>query len=230
MEFNTFLGLVYLFILGSLVGWFIELIFRNTIHKSEKLINPGFLNGPYLPLYGTGTIILYAISDLNINIFLRAVLIIILMTLIELVTGLFFEKYYNVRLWDYSKEKWNYKGLICPLFSFFWGCLGMGFYLFIYPILHSKILIILYSTQASFVLGMLCSVIILDIIFSLNLVNKLKKEVQEIEEKLIINYNLLKREILKKEHTINKPNFLLHFKGISIKEEIKKYIAIHKKG
>ena len=43
-----------IFILGGTLGYFIELVFRRIVHK--KWINPGFLTGPCLPLYGVGTV------------------------------------------------------------------------------------------------------------------------------------------------------------------------------
>ncbi len=47
---------VYLFALFSLAGWIIETWFRSASEK--KLVNPGFLTGPYLPLYGTSVVAL----------------------------------------------------------------------------------------------------------------------------------------------------------------------------
>lgn len=52
MEF--FLTLTFLFAVGALCGWVIELFFRRL--NSKKWINPGFLHGPYLPLYGFGLV------------------------------------------------------------------------------------------------------------------------------------------------------------------------------
>ena len=52
-----------LFIIGGSAGWLIELIFRRMVHG--KWINPGFLCGPCLPLYGVGTLLLFAICSLG---------------------------------------------------------------------------------------------------------------------------------------------------------------------
>ena len=48
---NIFLILTFLFFIGSIGGWILELFFRK-IASRGKWINPGFLVGPYLPLYG----------------------------------------------------------------------------------------------------------------------------------------------------------------------------------
>ena len=61
-----FLSYIYLFMIGSMIGYLIEVLFRR-FFSMKKWINPGFLKGPYLPLYGFGTCILYTISDLGIR-------------------------------------------------------------------------------------------------------------------------------------------------------------------
>ena len=65
---NILLILAYLFFIGSVIGWGIELLFRRYISSANperKWINPGFCTGPYLPLYGTGLCILYLIASLE---------------------------------------------------------------------------------------------------------------------------------------------------------------------
>lgn len=49
---NNFLILAFLFFIGCTAGWVLELFYRRfaPTNKSHKWINPGFLNGPYLPL------------------------------------------------------------------------------------------------------------------------------------------------------------------------------------
>ena len=54
-----FFILAFLFMFGSVAGWVLELFFRR-IFSMKKWINPGFLNGPYLPMYGFGTVIVNA--------------------------------------------------------------------------------------------------------------------------------------------------------------------------
>lgn len=53
---SNILILAFLFFAGCLIGWGIEVIFRRfePNNKARKWINPGFLIGPYLPLYGFG--------------------------------------------------------------------------------------------------------------------------------------------------------------------------------
>ena len=100
-----------LFVIGSLVGWVIELFFRRFVSQ-KKWMNPGFLTGPYLPIYGSGVVVLYAISNMPLGISIKAwdiivriVIIGVGMTLIEFIAGLIFIKGLKVKLWDYSDGK-----------------------------------------------------------------------------------------------------------------------------
>ena len=60
---QTLLRLSIIYIFGGTVGWISEFFFRRAVHK--KWINPGFLVGTNLPLYGTGITLLYAICSID---------------------------------------------------------------------------------------------------------------------------------------------------------------------
>lgn len=64
---NKFLILAFLFAAGCLLGWCIEVLFRrfSPQNKTRQWINPGFLTGPYLPLYGFGLCALYLLATLE---------------------------------------------------------------------------------------------------------------------------------------------------------------------
>ena len=58
---NAFLTLAFLFFIGSVLGWVLELFYRTFISTSNPehhWINPGFCTGPYLPIYGSGLCVL----------------------------------------------------------------------------------------------------------------------------------------------------------------------------
>ena len=62
------LALSFLFFMGSVAGWVIELVFRrffSSANPERKWINPGFCTGPYVPLYGLGLAALYLIVSLE---------------------------------------------------------------------------------------------------------------------------------------------------------------------
>ena len=55
------------------------------------------------------------------------------MTAIEYIAGIIFIKHMKIKLWDYSNEKFNLQGIICPLYSFFWALLGALYYFAVHP-------------------------------------------------------------------------------------------------
>ena len=132
---NIFINLCYIFMFGSVVGYIIEVFYRR-MFSAKRWINPGFLKGPYLPLYGFGLLILYSLSCVKFNFkntiledILKCVIMGLLATLIEYIAGIIFIKGYKVKLWDYSNMKGNIEGVICPLFTFFWLVLSFAYYL-----------------------------------------------------------------------------------------------------
>lgn len=65
---NLFLTLAFLFFIGAITGWVIEVLFRrflSSANPERKWINPGFCTGPYLPLYGVGLCMLYLIASMG---------------------------------------------------------------------------------------------------------------------------------------------------------------------
>ncbi len=48
-------------------------------------------------------------------------------TLVELIFGIIFNIIFGMGVWDYSRERFNLLGHICPLFSLFWALLSLAF-------------------------------------------------------------------------------------------------------
>ena len=82
---------LFIFSLFSIVGWFIEVSYRS--YHNKKFINPGFLTGCAIPLYGFGAVIINLLCTLitNANNSHKYILIfivsILLLTLLEFLTG-----------------------------------------------------------------------------------------------------------------------------------------------
>ena len=212
---SIFLTLAYLFFVGSVLGWGVELAFRNLKRKQETWINPGFCTGPYLPIYGFGLCVLYLLASLEQYSFIahpvwnKAVLFAAMavgMTLIEYIAGIFCLKYLKVRLWDYSNLRGNIQGIICPLFSFFWAILGAVYYFFIHPHILDGLNWLSQNLAFSFFIGLFFGIFIIDVSHSANLIVKLKTFAEENE--VIVKYEALKEHIHKK-HQKNKRKY--HF-------------------
>ena len=182
-----FAGLVFIFFTGCILGWTDELFFRRFAHK--KWINPGFLAGPCLPLYGTGLTALFLMCSVDYSFIAspawRAVFVIfiltVLMTLVEYITGLIFTKFMHVKLWDYSDRRGNIQGIICPLFTFFWCVICAVYYLFV----HSALTVAFEYMGAHpawwFLFGAMAGVFIVDVFYSFGVVAKIRKFAKERE-------------------------------------------------
>lgn len=177
-----------LFVIGSLFGWVLELFFRRFVSQ-KKWMNPGFLMGPYLPIYGFGVVVLYGVSNINlgitnqiVDIIVRILIIGLGMTLIEFIGGLIFIKGLKIKLWDYSNCKGNIMGIICPLYSFMWLLVGSLYYFLINPFLVLGISWISENLIYTFFIGIVIGMIIVDFAYSVHLATKLKefKELQEL--------------------------------------------------
>jgi len=124
---------LFIFAVFSIIGWILEFLYSALICK--KIINPGFMNGCVVPLYGMGAIILSIIclfiTKININnkVLLVFISSFILLTFLEYICAFILYKCFNKRIWDYTKSKINYKGFVCLEFSIIWGILGVIYYL-----------------------------------------------------------------------------------------------------
>lgn len=170
-----------LFVIGSVIGYILEVLYRR-IFSRKKWMNPGLLFGPYLPIYGIGTLMLYGISNINfmidnyiINIILKILLIGISMTLIEFIFGIISLKLLKIRLWDYSKHKGNVLGVICPLYSFYWLVIGCLYYFVFNPVLVDAINFVSDDPIYSYFIGVVIGMLIVDFAYSIHLLTKLIK-------------------------------------------------------
>lgn len=201
-----------LFVIGSLGGWVIELFFRRFVSQ-KKWMNPGFLTGPYLPIYGFGVLVLYAVSNIPLGIdghiwdvIIRIIIIGVGMSLIEFLAGLIFIKGLGVKLWDYSNRKGNIMAIICPSFSLIWLIVGSLYYFFLNPVLVYSITWIAENLIYTYFIGAVIGAMIVDFAYSIHLATKLK---------VFNEYRALRFEEFKKEFK----NKIKNIKGISMRKK-----------
>ncbi len=202
---DLFLTLAFLFFIGSVFGWVLELFFRRFISSANperKWINPGFCTGPYVPLYGMGLCILFLIASLENTTWIRDPLwekialfafMAVCMTAIEYIAGILSMKIAKVKLWDYSDRWGNIQGIVCPLFSLAWAVLGAVYYFLIHPRVLGALNWLNRNLAFSFFIGMFYGVFIIDLCASLQLMTRLKKFAEEND--VIIKYENLKAHI-----------------------------------
>ncbi len=230
-----FMILALLFSSGSMLGWCIEVFYRRfkPANKERVWINPGFLCGPCLPLYGFGLTLLYLLAALEKyididNDVLRKTLLFILMaaamTFIELIAGEVFIIRRHLKLWDYSEMRFNYKGVICLRFSVYWALLGAVYYFFIHPRILNGLEWFSKNLLFSFVIGMFYGILIIDLSYSFKLTAKIKTFAEENE--MVIRYEELKKQIrMAAEERREKYRFIKAFESErSLLEQMKEYM------
>ena len=179
-----------LFISYAFLGWCMEVTCKFIQYK--KIINRGFLIGPYCPIYGWGalaiTILLKRYMEEPLVLFVMSTLI---CSIIEYLTSYFMEKKYHARWWDYSNRKFNINGRICLETLIPFGILGVAIMYGTNPILFK-----LYNQIPQLVINILTAILfigfIVDNIISSNIIssinvegNKLIKDnTEEITEKI----------------------------------------------
>ncbi len=233
---NNFLILAFLFSMGSLIGWGIEGLFRR-FFSAKKWINPGYLSGQCLPLYGFSLCVLYLLAELETVLpiqtdWLRKGTLFLIMamciTLVEYIAGLIFIKRMKIKLWDYSKEWGNIGGLICPRFSFFWAVLSAAYYFGIHPHILDALLWLSENLAFSFCIGFFYGIFVIDLVYSANLAAKIRAFSKE--KGIVVKYEELKEHIRDfKTSQREKLNFLLSMhSSVSITRHLRDYYEKHK--
>ena len=140
MEYTIFNLWTY-FIIYSIAGWVLESVFRSFCEK--KIINTGFLNGPFCPIYGIGTIImLLFLKKFQNNLFILFIISFLVLSVWEYLVGVLLEKIFKTKYWDYSDQKININGRVCLFNSICWGILGVLFIKYIHPFVERNICLI----------------------------------------------------------------------------------------
>ncbi len=124
--------------------------------SAGKWVNPGFMRGPWLPLYGFGLVLMLTMvmlivgnlpSDMlfynpwgnmvghigepngaTVNDLIPISLMWISLIVLEFIAGIIFVKGFKIKLWDYSNMKGNILGVICPQFSVVWLIAAVVYY------------------------------------------------------------------------------------------------------
>lgn len=196
---TVLLELAFLFFVGSCLGWCLEVVYRRCF-GAKKWINPGFLTGPYLPLYGFGLTLLYGISYIPINtgaVWADKLLLIlisgVILTALEYVAGLIFVRGMKLKLWDYSDIPGNIRGIICPLFSLLWTAAAAIYILFIHRFITGWVGWFVNHLGFAFFVGLFFGVFIIDLCHSVGLSVKIRKFAAE--HNVVVHFEKLKLSI-----------------------------------
>lgn len=204
-----------------------RLVFESTYVsvKSKKFVNRGFMRGPFLPIYGSGAIMMLVVSmPFQDNIFLTYIAGCIGATALELVTGMTMEALFKVRYWDYSNQKFNYKGHICLSSTIAWGFLTILMTEFVHRGVEKIIFAIPY-TVVSVITVILTVYIIIDFTLSFKAamdlrdilvgLEKAKEEMERIQKRLDVIIAVVndERETWKQEKSMRADELMESIEG-----------------
>lgn len=157
--------LILLFFLFSFIGWSWEVAFH--LVEDRMFINRGFLFGPWLPIYGTGGVLILVLLK---RFFDRpGLLFIMIMTVcgtVEYVTGWWLETFLHTRWWDYRDFVFQIQGRVCLIGLVIFGLGGLAFVYYIAPLLDRVIRKINIRTR-QMICAVLVAVFVLDFLYSL---------------------------------------------------------------
>lgn len=115
MNKNFVLKEFIIFIIFGLMYVTIELLYRGHTHYSMFIV--GGICGVLIGLINDNTP--------DMPLLPQCVLGAVIITIIELLTGLFLNVYLGLNVWDYSNQPFNFMGQICPQFCIIWCVLSI---------------------------------------------------------------------------------------------------------
>ena len=187
---------ILLFFIYSFAGWFVELT-REYI-RNKKVVNRGFLIGPYCPIYGCGAILItFLLQKYSDDALVTFVLSTVICGILEYLTSYFMEKIFKARWWDYSDRKFNINGRICLENLVWFGLGGTIVVNYINPLLLDCFKVIP-ELLLHIILGIIMTGFLVDIIVSLRIIFNLKEMKKELRDNTIEISAKVRKIILKK--------------------------------
>ncbi len=213
---NNLIYYFLIFILYSFVGWCFEVIWVG-INK-KKLINRGFLIGPYCPIYGIGALaIVILLKEFHNRPLLLFILATVICTILEYLISYMMEKLFHARWSDYSHLPFNINGRIFLGNSALFG-IGGVILSFVHP--HVSEFILKVPTNISYIIfGILLTVFIFDIFASVKIVSKLEMAAEAIRKDYTGELNKIIGSILKEKSELVKRLVLAYPKMIIKKKK-----------
>lgn len=223
---------LFFFYTYCFLGWCFESAWVS--FKSRKLVNRGFMRGPFLPLYGSGAIMMLVVSmPFQDNVLLTYFAGVVGATVLEYVTGVTMEALFKVRYWDYSNQPFNFQGHICLTSSIAWGFLTILMTRVIHRPIEQFVLAIP-GRAISYVTALLTIYIVIDFTLSFKAaldlrdilvkMQRVKEEMERMQRRLdvIIAFNNEEKEQKRQERELSLSELSLGLKQrfASLKESI----------
>ena len=201
--------------------------------KQKKIVNRGFLIGPYCPIYGWGAlIIILTLTKYKNDPFIIFGMALLICSILEYFTSWLMEKFFNARWWDYSTQKFNLEGRICLKNSILFGLGGVLVLLIFQPIIEN-LLSYVPRPFIFFISSFILIIYIIDNICSFVIIKKMRLVVNKVRsdisdeigrrvKEIIFNQSIFSRRLLLAYPDIKIPN--IKIKKLRLKDRIKKYL------
>ena len=204
-----------LYFMYCILGYILECAYCSIVNK-KIVLNRGFLIGPYLPIYGTGAMIIIVLlkrymKDPIVLFFMAA----IICTTLEYFTSYVMEKVFKARWWDYSTKKYNINGRVCLENSMLFG-IGS---LFIMYIINPYFEGLLFEVTNIAVIGFgifFILIYLIDTIISIGIIYKISKTSVFIKKDVTDQIN-------EKVQALLKHNFNLKLRLLNAFPDIREY-------
>lgn len=170
---------IYFFVYGFL-GWCTEVAFAAC--KEHRFVNRGFLNGPFCPIYGFGvSLVIIFLTPYRSNLILLYITSIILVTLLEGITGWAMDKIFHNKWWDYSNMPLNIGGYVCLPFSLVWGIACVAIMNLIHPLIH-HVLALMPRTLGIVLIVLFGILLIIDTCVTTSAIFKFNRQLEHMEK------------------------------------------------
>ena len=186
----TLYQILWYFVIYSFIGWCVEVVFHAM--KAHRLVNRGFLNGPVCPVYGFGVVLVFTAVHIivdgsggsiqDVSVIILYPIGVVLTTAVELLGGYMLDKSFHARWWNYSNEKYNFRGYICLKFSLLWG-VGVVFLVkFAHPFIDRATVRFLPYTVGILTILALIAAYFADFVVSVLIMLKLNRYLEELDQ------------------------------------------------
>lgn len=191
-----------LFMMYSFLGWIVEII--NFVIVSHKIVDRGFLIGPYLPIYGFGSIfIILFLSKYSSDLITLFCMSMILCATLEYITSFVMEKLFHARWWDYSQNRFNINGRICLETASLFGIGGCIIIYIINPI-FMKVFAFVNPMVLNIIAIILAVIFIADVLVSFKIIFNFRKFTKNVKKDSTNEINKMVKKMLVSKSILGK--------------------------
>lgn len=177
------------FIIYSFLGWVCECLYCSYLEK--KIINRGFVNGPFCPIYGFGALAIFKMLSPFTNSYLTVFFAgMIITSIIEYIASYVLEKLFQTTWWDYSDYPYNLNGRICLKNSVLFGLMTVALHFFVHPTISSFVGRLSFNSMRiiAFAFTLLFFLDFSETIYSILRLNNKLKTLEIIKEEALLKY------------------------------------------